>query len=284
MSTETLTRNAETGHRLNVIENDRNVRILYACESGSRVWGMASHDSDFDVRFMYAHPMEHYITVGNRRDVIDLPIDGDYDVTGWDVRKALFLAGKVNISVLEWLWSPISYSEEWWFTNKFREMMAPYYILANVAHHYCNMAASNRRKSYAGKLIRHKSYLYMLRPIAIIRWMERAGGAMAPPTNLYNLVDTVFDGYVRADTRALLDRKVGGDELDVGPSIPKLDDFIDEELLRIADFLPVLSAERTRPDREQLDAFLRWTLITNDRFTSLATATPDLIMMNNQNP
>lgn len=44
-------------HRLSDIETQHGVRILYACESGSRGWGFASPDSDYDVRFLYVHPL-----------------------------------------------------------------------------------------------------------------------------------------------------------------------------------------------------------------------------------
>lgn len=37
--------------RLNNVENQECVKILYACESGSRAWGFPSANSDFDVRF-----------------------------------------------------------------------------------------------------------------------------------------------------------------------------------------------------------------------------------------
>ena len=37
------------------VEAERNVRVLFACESGSRAWGFASRDSDYDVRFLYVH-------------------------------------------------------------------------------------------------------------------------------------------------------------------------------------------------------------------------------------
>jgi hypothetical protein len=41
---------------LHELENSERVRILYACESGSRAWGFPSANSDFDVRFLYVHP------------------------------------------------------------------------------------------------------------------------------------------------------------------------------------------------------------------------------------
>ena len=38
--------------QLKEIETRYGVRVLYACESGSRGWGFASSDSDYDVRFL----------------------------------------------------------------------------------------------------------------------------------------------------------------------------------------------------------------------------------------
>ena len=37
---------------LREIEEKEHVRILHAVESGSRAWGFASPDSDYDVRFV----------------------------------------------------------------------------------------------------------------------------------------------------------------------------------------------------------------------------------------
>ena len=47
--------------KLKEIEKENNVRILLAVESGSRAWGFASPDSDYDVRFIYARPKEDYL-------------------------------------------------------------------------------------------------------------------------------------------------------------------------------------------------------------------------------
>lgn len=74
--------------RLGDAEKEHGVRILYACESGSRAWGFASADSDYDVRFIYAHPTEWYLSfdVERRRDVIEYPIVDEIDCGGWDIR------------------------------------------------------------------------------------------------------------------------------------------------------------------------------------------------------
>ena len=47
--------------KLNEIERTENVRILLAVESGSRAWGFASPDSDYDVRFIYVRPKKEYL-------------------------------------------------------------------------------------------------------------------------------------------------------------------------------------------------------------------------------
>ena len=87
--------------RLHAIETKNNVKIIFACEAGSRAWGFESPDSDYDIRFVYVRPKDWYfsINVENRRDVIELPILDDYDINGWDIRKALKLMRKSNPSL-----------------------------------------------------------------------------------------------------------------------------------------------------------------------------------------
>ena len=77
-------------HALARVESDQNVRVLFACESGSRAWGFASRDSDYDVRFLYVHRRDWYLSVEDRRDVIEQPIADDLDVSGWNcVRRCV---------------------------------------------------------------------------------------------------------------------------------------------------------------------------------------------------
>ena len=59
-------------NELTRVEQAHGVKVLYACESGSRGWGFASQDSDYNVRFIYAHPADWYLAVcpEKQRDVL----------------------------------------------------------------------------------------------------------------------------------------------------------------------------------------------------------------------
>lgn len=98
----------EIMRRLAALEKECGVTVLYACEAGSRAWGMDSPDSDYDVRFIYIQPLEWYLSVRQPRDVIERcgPV---FDLAGWELRKALALLRKSNPALLEWLHSPTVY-------------------------------------------------------------------------------------------------------------------------------------------------------------------------------
>jgi hypothetical protein len=129
-------------HALAQVEAERNVRVLFACESGSRAarpptnphyslppprWGFASHDSDYDVRFLYVHRRDWYLSVEDRRDVIEQPISDDLDVSGWELRKALRLLRKSNPPLLEWLKSPVVYRHDPVFAAEFGALATEFY-------------------------------------------------------------------------------------------------------------------------------------------------------------
>jgi len=94
---------------LKQVERRENVRILYAVESGSRAWGFASPDSDYDARFVFIRPMHDYLRLRPLRDVIELPIVNDLDINGWDIVKTLNLFRSSNPPLLEWLNSPVTH-------------------------------------------------------------------------------------------------------------------------------------------------------------------------------
>jgi len=79
---------------LDQIEKEYKVKIILACESGSRAWGFPSKDSDYDVRFLYVNPRDWYLTISEKSYVIELPISDELDINGWDLKKALKLLRK----------------------------------------------------------------------------------------------------------------------------------------------------------------------------------------------
>lgn len=69
-------------------------------------------------------------------DVIERPILDDYDVNGWDLRKALRLLLKSNPPLYEWLCSPVAYRDRDGFRAALAGLAEASYSLRRVGHHY----------------------------------------------------------------------------------------------------------------------------------------------------
>lgn len=217
---------------LDRLEAEEGLRVLYACESGSRAWGFPSKDSDWDVRFLYVRPPAHYVSIGKTSDVVERPITDELDVAGWDLPKALELFRKSNPPLLEWLRSPIVYREVGTAAARLRELTPSYYSPLACMYHYLHMAQGNDREFLRGEVVRLKKYFYVLRPVLACLWIERGLGPV--PTEFAALVDgLVDDAGLRAAIEDLLARKRAGEELDRGPRIAPISDFLDAELARL---------------------------------------------------
>ena len=241
-------------HELTRIEAEHEVQILYACESGSRAWGFASPDSDYDVRFVYLHRPARYLTVRPERDVIECPIDAELDISGWDLRKALHLMRKSNPPLFEWLHSPVVYRAEPGFRAAMLALAPACYSPTACARHYLHMARGNHREYLQGDPVRLKKYLYVLRPLLAVRWLESGRGVV--PTPFRELVETLVPpGALREAIERLLALKRSGEELAWGPRVPALSDWIAAELARLAEG-PALEPA-PQPDPEPLDALFR---------------------------
>ena len=224
----------------------------------SRAWGFESSDSDYDVRFIYVHTPEWYLSIDlfNQRDVIELPIRNDLDVNGWDLRKALTLFRKWNTPLLEWLGSPIVYQEVSGLPDGMRELVPTYYSPVACRFHYLHMAQTHYR-DLQKVVVSHKNYFYVLRPLLGVRWVERGLGVV--PTEFKSLVEHVLEEVeVKAAVDKLLEDKRLGVELDKGPRIEPISRFIDTELNRHAN---IISGEQPSiPPVEKLNELFRRTL------------------------
>jgi len=215
------------------IESEHSVRVMYACESGSRAWGFASTDSDYDVRFIYIHTRDWYLSIEDHRDVIERPISDELNISGWELRKALRLMRKSNPPLFEWLKSPIVYREDPSFLNDFRNVGNEYYSPYRCFRHYLHMAEGNFRDYLKGETVWLKKYLYVLRPMLACRWIERMEGEV--PMIFAELVDAVVDeAEVLVAIDRLLAAKCAGAELDKAPRDEVLSGFIETELKRLA--------------------------------------------------
>ena len=218
--------------RLKRAETEHDVRIVYACESGSRAWGFASPDSDFDVRFLYVRPESWYLSfdVERKRDVIEYPIVDEIDCGGWDLKKALYLFTRTNGALFEWLKSPIRYVEDGNTAERLRVFATEVFNPTALCYHYSHMARSNAREYLFGDKVRLKKYFYVLRPLFAIRHLE--AGLGIPPVEFQALVDAVAPADLRPVIADLVELKSRTTELGLGDPVDEIGEFIESELQR----------------------------------------------------
>lgn len=214
---------------LDKIEQQYGVRILHAVESGSRAWGFASPDSDYDVRFVYVRPAEDYLRLDEPRDVIEWKMDEVLDINGWDLKKTMRQFARGNATLFEWSNSPVVYktTEEW---NRIREVSEEYFSEKAAVYHYYGTARSTWEGYLKGETVRYKKYFYALRPLLAAQYIEKYH--KVPPVLFDELLTMDLDPVLRHAIDDLLERKKATTEGEQNPQIPEIRDFIQEELLR----------------------------------------------------
>lgn len=238
---------------LHEIEQREHCRIVLAVESGSRAWGFASPDSDYDVRFLYVRPRESYLRLEPVRDVIELPISGALDLNGWDIAKALRLLHKSNPTVFEWFTSPIVYQTTP-FAAVFQPVMLRYFSSKSSLWHYLQMAVGNYREYLQGEMVKAKKYFYVLRPILACRWILEAG---TPPPMLFSeLMEHQLPGELQETMAELLARKRSSPELRMIPRIDVLHTYIEKSLSEVRDLVLRYPKETARNWEELNRLFL----------------------------
>jgi uncharacterized protein len=219
--------------KLEAVERDHGVRVLFAVESGSRAWGFPSPDSDYDVRFVYRHPRDWYLSLVERRDVIEIPIDAeDHDISGWDVRKALQLLLRSNPPLYEWLVSPIVYRQDGDTMAALRSLAERGYANRAMGWHYLRMADRTYKTHFGSRTEANlKKYFYVVRPLCALRWLVERD--TLPPMNLAALLDgIILPADVRRAVDRLLKEKTRTSELGKGRRVRVLDRWIERDLAR----------------------------------------------------
>lgn len=232
--------NSVITEKLYEIEKQQNVKILFACESGSRAWGFASPDSDYDVRFIYVRNKNDYLRLDDVRDVIELPINDLLDINGWDLNKTLRLLYKSNPTLFEWFSSPIIYKKTP-FYDRFLPIMNEYFVSQKGLYHYLSMAKGNYREYLRKDMVKAKKYFYVLRPVLACKWiLDR----QTPPPMLFSdLMAAQLDDALKPDVNRLLDIKMNAPELKEIPKINRINDYIEQSFDEITQRLESIPAQ-----------------------------------------
>lgn len=211
------------------LEARHEIKILLAVESGSRAWGFASVDSDWDVRYIYIQKLDWYLKIDEQRDSQEEILPNDLDLSGWELKKALRLFRKSNPPMLEWLRSPIVYVEQFSTAENLRALSEKFFDPKSCMFHYLSMARNNFREFLQKETVKSKKYFYVLRPVLACDWIKNKKSF--PPMEFQDLVDSqVADREIKAEIETLLKRKIAGEELKEEPKIEILNDFLAEKI------------------------------------------------------
>ncbi len=215
---------------LSEIEQEQNIEILLAIESGSRAWGFPSKDSDYDIRVIYRHPTSWYLTPFNKRNVIENIFLGDWDVAGWDISKCLQLIYKGNAVIYEWLHSPIVYQKNAAAVQTLSDFSAQAFNPKTVFYHYLSLA--KRKLLDETTKTQPKAFLYALRALLCARWV--AEDQAIAPVEFAKLTERFLNEPLQKSTeQLLLDKQDLGEQDELNISQDLLE-FAHEQLVELS--------------------------------------------------
>lgn len=250
----------EINNKLKELEKSKNANILFACESGSRSWGFASLDSDFDVRFIYTKPLDWYLSVSEKKDTITI-MDGDFDAVGWELKKQLKLLMKSNIPALEHLFSPIIYKGENKIIEELRDIGTECFSPIASMFHYLSMS-----KKYGEKLakeeIKLKDLFYALRTSLAGKWILENNSL--PPVAFEKML-VLLNADLENEIRELMHIKSNHSESYFHLKNTHIVKLVSEIIIENQKYAKTLSSGK--PDAEKINSFLYKTL-TNENHIS----------------
>lgn len=230
-------------YKLSEIESEHNIKILYACESGSRAWGFSSPDSDYDVRFIYAQGLDWHLSLQDKKDTIDLPINDDLDIGGWEIKKVLGLLWKSNPPLLEWLQSSIVYQSDDSFLKEIQDLSPQYFSPIAVMHHYLSMLKKYFDICQKSDQVKLKKYFYALRTTVACNWVRTK--RTIPPIQLSDMFEIIPE-ELRAKVQELIEIKAVQKEIYLHKREPLLDDYLAESIKQndvVANDLPAAKGD-----------------------------------------
>ncbi len=230
----------------------RNCRILASVESGSRAWGFASPDSDYDVRAIYVEPLDSYLGLEeSRADTWNAMLPDDLDIAAWDLRKALRQLLKSNASLLEWIGSPIIYSDSG-LIDRLASFGSRTFNPAHVAFHYASMFRHAVEDRTPDGMMSVKKLCYALRASAAVLWVMRF--ETMPPAEFAKTLDGLsLPATVRRAVDELLELKSRAAEKDRVVPSEKLADMLKDRYEDVAGMTWKRTLEPLSRVREEME-------------------------------
>ncbi len=216
---------------LNQVQAEHNIEILLACETGSRAWGFPSPDSDFDVRFIYRHPKDWYLSLNEQKDTIECMYENnEFDLSGWDLKKSLNLLWKSNASLLERLQSPIVYMVNPEFLKGMQSLTGNAYSKIATMHHYLNMTKRIFEEINSAEEVKLKKLFYTLRTSIACKWiLEKT----SPPPIVFQtmLEDLSLSNILKNKIYQLIELKLTKNESYLHHQETELNSFISDNIM-----------------------------------------------------
>ena len=241
--------------KIHEIEKERNIKILFACESGSRGWGFPSPNSDYDVRFIYLKEKDWYLKVSDKRkDSMEFPINDDLDICGWEIRKCLQLLRKSNASLFEWLQSPIVYFADEKIKNELWKLCEHYFNPRTMTYHYLGITKTSLANGLVGEQFNIKKYFYVLRPLLAAKWILENN--TIPPMEFQPLLALIeTDAILKKEIEILLEKKAIAMEGEMTAINPIIHNFIHKELVKCEELVKTCPNNQT--NATMVDEFFR---------------------------
>ena len=243
------------------IEKEQMVKILFAVESGSRLWRMSSKDSDYDIRFVFVQPVGNYLSIKNEAAtnlVINRTFEqGLIDISGFDIFKFCKLLLKSNPSVIEWLQSDILY-----YGKKPTELEAIALTEFNptaLYHHYKSMCQYNYKKYLASKQeVTYKKYLYAMRGLVNAKYVQKTR-ELPPihfPEGLQKSKNIIPPKIIR-ELQETITLKMEGNEKEIIKNNQLYDDYIELFLKQEDENVPILTIDEEKINKALQKLVLR---------------------------
>lgn len=241
--------------KLTETENKHGVKIIHAIESGSRGWGFAAKDADYDCRFVYVHPRDWYLSVQDKPDFIETEQNEVFDIKGVDITRALKYIVKPDASIYEWLSSNEIYICNDALVNPLKGLTTEYFNPITLSWHYLSLSKKMVGDIDSADEAKIKKYFYVLRPLANLNFIAKHR-TMPHMEYVRTLADTDTSFEIRKAVDELLTVKLASNEHHKIPKNQLLVDYFKAEIEKFEESLKTMQHTKNR-DLERVDDVLR---------------------------